>query len=64
MRLRSMAARIIVVAFRTIKVSFTQFFRSIRSAQLIDAETLRLARYGIVTAAENTVTTAMQAAAS
>src|SRR5580704_10644955 len=42
----------------------SQFFRSIRSAQLIDAETLRLARYGIVTAAENTVTTAMQATAS
>jgi hypothetical protein len=32
-------------------------------APLIDAKTLRLARYGIVTAAENTVTTVMQAAA-
>jgi hypothetical protein len=31
---------------------------------LIDAETLPLARYGIVTAAENTVTTVMQAALS
>jgi hypothetical protein len=39
------------------------FFRSIKIDQLIDAETLPLARYSIVTAAENTVTTEVQAAA-
>ena len=37
---------------------------TIGSTPLIDAETLRLARYGIVTAAENTATTVMQAALS